>query len=99
MQQPAHLILIDVRIDFFTTEQGGRSTPAFGGEYRTVVRHEGQDHSCIVYYDSSMQLMPGQSFKAKVRLLMQNLQTKFKVGDPFALWEGKIFAVGVVENT
>jgi hypothetical protein len=46
-----------------------------------------------------MQLMPGQSFKAKVRLLMQNLQTKFKVGDPFALWEGKIFAVGVVENT
>jgi hypothetical protein len=90
--------LMDVRIDFFTTEQGGRAQPAIGGEYRTVVRHEGLDHSCVFFYDAGSQLMPGQSFKAKMSLLMQDIQIKFKVGDPFALWEGKIFAVGVVEN-
>jgi hypothetical protein len=98
LQPPPNLKIIDVRIDFFTSEQGGRKTPALGGEYRTVVRHEAQDHSCIIWYDTELEIFPGQSFHGKMALLMQEMQTKFKVGDPFALWEGKIFAVGIVEK-
>jgi hypothetical protein len=96
MKSPSNTKLITVRLDFFTTEQGGRKSPAFGGELRTVIRHQGADHSCALYYDATRTLKPGDTTEAEIAVLMQEILGKFKVGDPFALWEGGIFAVGVV---
>jgi hypothetical protein len=88
-----------VRLDLFTLEQGGQSPSQEIREVRTVVHHRGDTHSCIVWFDKNYPFIPGKTAIARMGILMPEFRGKFKVGEPFALWQGKVFAVGVVQGS
>ncbi len=83
----------------FNAKQGGLSLFPSVREIRTVVHHQGETHSCIVWFDEKLPYALGTSVVARMEILMPQFRKKFSVGDIFALWQGKVFAVGIVQQS
>jgi hypothetical protein len=88
-----------VLLDLFSTEQGGLSVLPSTREIRTVAHHKGETYSCFIWFDEKQPYVPGTTVTSKMEILVPDLRKKFKVGDMFALWQGKVFAVGMVQQT
>ncbi len=94
MAGPPH---IEAKIEYVTTEAGGRSTPAFSG-YRPQFYYHGHDWDAEHMYPESEKVLPGDTVKAHLRFVSpQEHHGNISVGMPFLIREGaRTVAYGIV---
>ena len=88
---------IEAEIRFLTTEEGGRSSPAFSG-YRPQFYYDGRDWDAPHEYPDSYTVFPGETVRAFLGFLSpQEHIGKITVGMKFEIREGtRTVGTGVV---
>jgi len=96
MVGPPH---IEAKIEYLTTEAGGRSTPVFSG-YRPQFYYHGMDWDAEHMYPEVDEVSPGDTVKAQLRFLSPREHLgNVVVGMPFLVREGtQTMAYGIVTS-
>ena len=88
---------IEAKVEFVTTEAGGRKGPTFSG-YRPQFYYHGNDWVAEQTYPDAEEVMPGETVKAHLRLMSPKEHFgNIVIGMPFLIREGsRTVAYGIV---
>jgi translation elongation factor EF-Tu-like GTPase len=86
-------------VTFLTTEDGGRSGPAFSG-YHPQFHYAGQDYAALSTYPDVTQVNPGDTVRVFLSFLIPERHIgRVIVGTPFLFREGRrIVAYGSISK-
>lgn len=84
-------------IHLLPPEPGGRAGPLVSGDWRTVLGINNEHWSARLIFDAAP--APGDSFRARIQLLVPKAKQHFQVGAEFTVWEGGTKGVGCVLPT
>ena len=73
-------------IHLSSTQEGGRAGPLVSGEWRTIFGLGEENWSARLLFEGNP--LPGDTFQARVQMLMPEAYQHFPVGTEFSVWEG-----------
>jgi len=89
---------IYAKIQFYTTEEGGRKTPTndkwFGCP--AIINNLYYDCILLLFYFGSIK--PGDTVEVPIVFINKDVVKLLKNGDRFELWDGRVFAEGIVNK-
>jgi len=90
---------IVAKVQFYSTEKGGRKGPTPSNTYRCPLEFEGEKFDCGLHLEKSGPIAPGATATVPITFLSPELiKPRLKVGSRFTLWEMRAIAEGVVEE-
>lgn len=88
-----------IKVKFLSPSEGGRSTPIDASAYGCPLLVDGKAFDCRFVLDRKVQFNPGRLHRIEVVFLSPDAAREaLHPGQRIELWEGKIIAVGVVEE-
>lgn len=84
------------RIHLLRTNEGGRKGPTPPAEFRCPLEFKARYYDCIIILGGGGSLVPGETRNVPIILVDRTVAPRLRIGDQFALWEGKTIGKGEV---